>query len=151
MSADGVGRGRTDGGPILSVEELRTLLAGAFPGRAGEGGTVEVLGPGTARMILDPLLAMARPGNIVSGPTLMTLADHVAYAVILAHTGPMLMAVTHTLTMSFLRACRFERIVADATILKMGRRLVTVDVRIWQGSEAGIVAQATVGYTLPSG
>ncbi|MDF2495646.1 PaaI family thioesterase [Sphingomonas sp.] len=151
MGQGDTARGEGQGEPILSVKELRALLAGAFPGRTGEAGVVEALGRHSARMILDPTPAMARPGNIVSGPTLMTLADHVAYAVILAHTGPMLMAVTHTLTMSFLRACRFERIVADASILKMGRRLVTVDVRIWQGSEAGIVAQATVGYTLPAG
>lgn len=136
--------------PAMAVEELRAVLAAAFPGRnTDQLGTVVSLEAGTARLVLEPNERMARPGNLVSGPTLMAMADHVAYAVILGHKGPMLMAVTHTLNMSFLRGCRFERITADAAILKMGRRLVTVDVRIWQGAPEGIVAQATVGYALP--
>nr|WP_241527306.1 PaaI family thioesterase [Sphingomonas turrisvirgatae] len=59
------------------------------------------------------------------------------------------MAVTNTLTMNFLTACEMRMIVAEARLLKLGRRLAVVDVRIWQDSEDRPVAQATVGYALP--
>lgn len=138
--------------PKLSLDEVDALIRGAFPD--GEGGPVagEVIdiGPGFARLQLNPVAAMGRPGGIVSGPTQMAMVDHAAYAVVLAHVGPQLMAVTHTLTMNFLRACRMEPIYADAQLLKLGRRLATIDVRLWQGSPDRIVAQASVGYALPA-
>lgn len=134
----------------LTVAELSAFLDAAFPSSARATlGEVESLARGRLRMRLDPLPAMARPGGIVSGPTLMALADVAAYGVIAAHHGPEAMAVTNALSISFLRACRFEPIVADAHLMKLGRRLATVDVRIWQGAEDRLVAQATVGYALP--
>ncbi|MDY6945311.1 MAG: hotdog domain-containing protein [Pseudomonadota bacterium] len=57
--------------------------------------------------------------------------------------------VAHTLNVTFLRACRFETVVADARLIKLGRRLASVDVRLWQGSDDNLVAQSTVGYALP--
>lgn len=134
----------------LDLDGLNAFLDAAFPpeARASLGSLVEIA-PGRVRMVLEPTPAMARPGGIVSGPSLMALADVAAYAVIAAHHGPEPMAVTHGLTISFLRACRFEPIHADARLLKLGRRLSTIDVRIWQGSEDRLVAQATVGYAQP--
>ncbi len=140
------------GEPVLrlTVAELSAFLDAAFPTAARATlGEVESLARGRLRMRLDPLPAMARPGGIVSGPTLMALADVAAYGVIAAHHGPEAMAVTNALSISFLRACRFEPIVADAHLMKLGRRLATFDVRIWQGAEDRLVAQATVGYALP--
>lgn len=100
-------------------------------------------------MRLDPGPDMIRPGGIVSGPTLMGLADVAAWAVVLAHVGPVAMAVTNSLSINFLRACQLDAVIADARLLKLGRRLATVDVRLWQGDEQRLVAQATVGYALP--
>lgn len=138
--------------PILSLDALRALMDEAFPDRSdATGGRLTALSPGFVRLELTPVAAMTRPGNLVSGPTQMAMADHVAYALILAHCGPLLMAVTHTLTINFLRPCRNAPVIADARFLKLGRRLATIDVRIWQASEADIVAQASVGYALPAG
>ena len=136
--------------PQLDINSLTAFLDDAFPpeARASLGAVVEIA-PGRVRLRLEPTPAMARPGNIVAGPSLMALADVAAYAVIAAHHGPEPMAVTHSLSISFLRACQFESIHADARLLKLGRRLSTVDVRIWQGSEDRLVAQATVGYAQP--
>lgn len=112
-------------------------------------GAVDALSLNHLRMRLDPDESMKRPGDIVSGPTLMTLVDVCAYAIIAAHHGPAAMAVTNALSISFLRACQFEPVFADASLLKLGRRLATVDVRIWQDSPDRLVAQSTVGYALP--
>jgi uncharacterized protein (TIGR00369 family) len=134
----------------LTIAEVAAFIDEAFPPETRALlGQVEHLEPGLFRMRLDPVPSMRRPGGIVSGPTLMALVDVAAYGVIAAHHGAEAMAVTNALSIAFLRACRFEPIFADARLLKLGRRLATVDVRIWQRREDRIVAQSTVGYALP--
>lgn len=134
----------------LSLEDLALFLDAAFPADARKAlGDLVSVQPGHVRMSLDPLPSMARPGGIVSGPSLMALVDVAAYAVIAAHHGPTAMAVTHALSISFIRSCLFEPVVADARLLKLGRRLANVDVRLWQGDEDRLIAQATVGYAMP--
>ncbi len=134
----------------MTLAELADFLDTVFPAATRPSlGRLISIDPDHVRMTLDPGPDMLRPGGIVSGPTLMGLADVAAYSVILAHIGPVAMAVTNNLNMNFLRACKVETVTADARLLKLGRRLAVVDVRIWQGTEARLVAQATVGYALP--
>ena len=89
---------------------------------------------------------MLRPGELVSGPTLMSVADTAAYNLILAHVGPELMAVTSSLTINFLRGAKVGDIHADAELLSLGRRLAVCDVRIWTDSPERLAAQASVTY-----
>lgn len=133
----------------MTPEELSAFFVEAFPGDPGRRFTFERFEPGFLRIKLVPDRSMLRPGELVSGPTQMALADRAAYAVILAHIGPVAMAVTSNLNMSFLRAVPLEPVFADAALIKLGRRLATVDVRLWQGSEGHIVAQSTVTYAIP--
>ena len=134
---------------VLTPEQLVDFFVEAFPGQERRFHQFERLEPGFARLRQAPDDSMLRPGGIVSGPTQMALADRAAYAVILAHIGLVPMAVTSTLTISFLRAVRAEPFFADAHIVKLGRRLATVDVRLWQDDENALVAQSTVTYALP--
>jgi len=136
--------------PVMAVDELAAFFVGAFPGIATErqAGIVEIV-PGRVRVALEPDEAALRPGGIVSGPTQMGLADRAAYAVILAHIGPVAMAVTSNLNISFLRAVEYRTVMADAVLIKLGRRLATVDVRLWQDDETRVLAQATVTYAIP--
>ncbi len=142
----------------LDAQSLSDFLDQAFPaGIRPSLGQIVSVDLGHVRMALDPTADMLRPGGIVSGPALMGMADVAAYAVILAHIGPVPMAVTNTLNITFLRGCGHALIVADARLLKLGKRLATVDVRLWQQpgetlveqSSGTLVAQATVGYALP--
>lgn len=127
---------------------MAAFFAQAFPQRGSQTQVTEIA-PGRARVVFDPAEENLRPGNLVSGPTQMGLADHAAYAVILAHIGPVAMAVTSNLNFSFLRGVQLRRLVADARLLKLGKRLATVDVVLWQDDEANIVAQSTVTYAIP--
>ena len=94
---------------------------------------------------------MLRPGGTVSGPTQMGLADGAAYALILAHIGPVALAVTSSLNIAFLRKPQPADLVADATFLKLGRKLAVVDVRLRSEGSDDPIAQATVTYAIPSG
>ncbi len=133
----------------MTAAELSQFFVAAFPGDNSRQFTFEVFEPGRLRIKLVPDETSLRPGNLVSGPTQMALADRAAYAVILAHIGPVAMAVTSNLNMSFLRGVAMAPLFADAVLLKLGRRLATVDVRLWQGGENDIVAQSTVTYAIP--
>lgn len=135
----------------VSKEELVEFFLGAFPGQDRNFHDFLEIRPGFMRIRHAAEAAMLRPGGIVSGPTQMAFADRAAYAVILAHIGIVPMAVTSNLNMSFLRAIAARDFHADATIIKLGRRLATVDVRIWQDEPENIGAQSTVTYALPVG
>ncbi|PKB25672.1 acyl-coenzyme A thioesterase PaaI-like protein [Novosphingobium kunmingense] len=137
--------------PVMDAEALSAFFAEAFPHGAQDVHAAErfTIAPGFVRIAFDPDEAGLRPGGIVSGPTQMGLADRAAYAVILAHIGPVAMAMTSNLNYSFLRAVAFRRVHADAVLLKLGRRLATVDVRLWQDDPGNVVGQATVTYAIP--
>ncbi|QCI92568.1 PaaI family thioesterase [Novosphingobium sp. EMRT-2] len=136
--------------PVMTVPELQSFLRQAFPAEAqARIGVVVEIAPGLTRMHLDPGPESLRPGDLVSGPTQMALVDVAAYAVLLAHIGPQAMAVTSNLNIAFLRGARRARVIADARLLKLGRRLATIDVRLWQNDPDDPVAQATVTYALP--
>lgn len=131
--------------PVLTAEEVNTVLGGAFT----DGdflGMVREVGPGRVRIVraFDP--GMLRPGGLISGPTLMSLADTAAYALIIAHVGAELMAVTSALNINFLRGAKPGDIQVEAMLLSLGRRNVVCDVRIWTESEERLAAQATVTY-----
>lgn len=133
----------------LDAAQLNAFLARAFPGKADNLATVLAVAPGTAQLRLTPMAEHLRPGGIVSGPTLMALSDTAAYAVILAHIGEVAMAVTSSLTYQFLRACQPVPVTADATLIKLGRRLAVTDIRLWTDDAARPVGQATVTYAIP--
>ena len=135
----------------LDAAALTRFLDQAFPGSSeASRGRILVADGELTRMELTPAASMLRPGGIVSGPTLMTLTDTIAYAAILSRLGPVAMAVTATLSIAFLRACAHDTVRADARFLKLGRRLAVLDVRTWQSDPADPVTQATVTYALPA-
>jgi uncharacterized protein (TIGR00369 family) len=134
----------------MTSEELETFFARAFPNGDPRRSTIRSVEPGRVRITLEPAEMDLRPGRLVSGPTQMGLADRAAYAVIIAHIGPVAMAVTSNLNFSFLRGVQMRTLHADARLLKLGRRLATVDVVLWQDEETNIVAQSTVTYAIPA-
>ena len=133
----------------MTADDLSEFFVQAFPGDPQRNFTFDRFETGFLRIKLVPDDTMLRPGELVSGPTQMALADRAAYAVILAHIGLVAMAVTSNLNTSFLRGVQKQELFADATLLKLGRKLASVDVRLWQGEESHIVAQSTVTYAIP--
>lgn len=140
-----------DMSPIMSVEELDRFMDMAFP-QMHEGGrlnVIEEVGPGTARLRLRYSDRNLRPGGTISGPAMMALADYAMYAVVLAHVGPVALAVTTNLNINFLRKPGPDDIVAEAKLLKLGRRLAVGDVLMWQEGLDGPVAHVTSTYSIP--
>lgn len=136
--------------PKLDADGVNALLQRAFPGMAeAGGGRVTAVEPGRLRMMIPYRDGLLRPGGVIAGPALMSLADSAAYALVLAHVGDQLMAVTSQLNMSFLRGAQPGDLHAEAEMLRLGRRLAISDVRIWTESPERLAAQANVTYALP--
>lgn len=135
--------------PKLTATEVAGLLETAFPGFSQHGPRVESVAPGRVQLVRPYAEGLLRPGGVISGPNLMSLADTAAYALVLAHVGNQLMAVTSQLTINFLRGAAPGDMRADAELLRLGRRSAVCDVRIWTESADRLAAQATVTYALP--
>ncbi len=94
---------------------LNRFLGEAFPLASAEArARVVAVSPGFLRAARRAGEEELRPGGIVSGATQMALADLAAYALVLAHIGPVAMAVTNAFTIHFLRPCPPGEVFADA-------------------------------------
>lgn len=135
----------------MGVDDLNDFLAGAFPG-APRAYRVEHVGEDGVRMRVPYDPGQLRPGGTLSGPTMMGLADAAAWMVTLSHIGPVALAVTSSLSIHFLRKPRPADLLAQASLLRLGRRQSVSEVRLWSdGSDpAELVAHATVTYAIPT-
>jgi uncharacterized protein (TIGR00369 family) len=135
----------------LDVEGVNALLLKAFPDARPETMALAVEAEPNRVKVRRPYgPGLLRPGGVISGPTLMGIADTAAYALILAHNGEQLMAVTSSLVMNFLRGATPGDIWAEANMLRLGRRIAVCEVRLWTESPERLAAQATVTYAIPS-
>ncbi len=135
---------------LVSVEAANAFMRDTF---SGDGTRPEVvrMEPGEAVMRLQAGPHHLRPGDLISGPTQMSLADTVAYMVVFTRLGITPMTVTSSLNMSFLRGCRGSAVVAVGRLLKLGRTLAVIEVTITaEGAEAP-ASHAVVTYALPQG
>ena len=137
-------------GLAMTVDELNEFLDGAFPG-APRAYRVEHAGDDGLRMRVPYDPGQLRPGGTLSGPTIMSLADASAWLVTLSHIGPVALAVTSNLMISFLSKPLPADLLAHATLLRLGRRQSVSEVRLWSegGDPSAPVAHATVTYAIP--
>lgn len=92
-----------------------------------------------------------RPGATVSGPTMMTIADFAMYIAILSEIGLAALAVTSQLNIHFLRKPQADRdLIAKCQLLKIGKTLVTGEIKVYSEGQTDAVAQVTATYVLPS-
>lgn len=151
-----MGRGKSAGPgssaePVMSVEALEVFLHEVFPQAFGPGRAhhVEGVGPMTARVRLDADDSHLRPGGTVSGPSLMALADVAIYVALLAQIGPVALAVTTSLSINFLRKPAPGPIIAEARLIKLGKRLAVGEVGMHGESEEELVAHCVATYSIP--
>ncbi len=134
----------------LDAQRLNEIFRDAFPDH--EVPRVEEVHDGDVVLSLDISPRHGRPGGTVSGPTMMTLADTAAWAAILAELGEVLLAVTTSLHIDFLRKPSLDAdLLAHARLLKLGQRLGVVEVELHSRGVGQVVAKAQVTYSLPPG
>src|SRR5438045_1865773 len=116
----------------MSVAELEKFLHDEFP-QAFKGGDITIESADGETCLLRQRYndQMLRPGGTVSGSTLMAMADFAMYVVLLSAIGPVGLAVTTNLNINFLRKGQpGQDVLAEARLLKLGRRLADGEVKL---------------------
>ena len=95
--------------------------------------------------------ASLRPGGTVAGPVLMALGDYAMYAAVLSRAGPVELVLTTSFNINFLRPPRPGDVIARASLIKYGRRLVVGEVALYTAGDERMVAHVTSTYSIPPG
>jgi uncharacterized protein (TIGR00369 family) len=135
----------------LTAQEFAELTKRTTPLAAVFGLEVELLEAGRARVRLPFRSDFIRAGGTVSGPAMMMLADYALYAVIMSVAELGEGAVTSNLNTTFLRRPPPVDVIADARLIRCGKRLAYGEVTMFSDGEAEPVAHATGTYALPPG
>ncbi len=133
----------------FNLTSMLEYLEEVFPQVKGK---IRILSLGTEVVCvkLQPTEADLRPGGTVSGPSMFLLADVAFYVAVLAVLGKEPLAVTTSCSINFMRKPNPTDLIAEARILKQGRKLIVGDVLLKSGSSEHIVAHAVFTYSVPS-
>jgi uncharacterized protein (TIGR00369 family) len=136
----------------MSAKEIGDLLHREFPQAfySGCGLVLEQVDYGRIRVRkhFDP--KSLRPGGTISGPTMMQLADFAMYVAVFSAIGPQPLAVTTNLSINFLRKPAQADLLAEARLMKVGKRLAVGEVTICSDGLDEPVAHVTATYSIPS-
>ncbi len=137
--------------PALSIGDLERFLCIEFPQvfNPHSGLSIESAWHGGALVRQAYRDAFVRPGGTISGPTMMALADFAMYVAVLASIGPVPLAVTTNLNINFLRKPAQADLLAEAKLMKLGKRLAVGEVAIRSDRQADLVAHVTSTYSIP--
>jgi uncharacterized protein (TIGR00369 family) len=138
--------------PVLSLGELENFLRTEFPQvfNFDSGVSIKEIWYGGALIRQAYRQSFIRPGGTISGPTMMALADFAMYVALLASIGPVPLAVTTNLSINFLRKPDAADLLAEAKLMKLGKRLAVGEVGIRSIGGAELVAHATSTYSIPA-
>ena len=137
----------------MSIAEIERLIDEQFP-QVHLGGRVfyiEAAGIHHARMRMTAHEKNLRPGKTLSGPSMFQLADLALYVAILATLGEQaVQAVTTNLNINFLSRPTQADLIADCTLVKVGKRLVIGEVELRSDGALEMVAHAIATYARPT-
>ena len=135
----------------MTVADLEAFIEREFPQvhHGGRGFAIEAGRPMGATIRLLYHDRHLRPGGTISGPAMMSLADYAMYVALLAQLGPVALAVTTNLSINFLRKPEQVDLIADCTILKLGKRLAVGEVAMHSQGSDDLVAHVVATYSVP--
>ena len=133
----------------MSPSELHSFLVREFPQSDPEWMRIEAAAYRYCRIRSIIGEGDLRPGGTVSAHTMMSLADTAMYLAVLTTIGPVPLCLTTSFNISFLRRPDKSDIIAEAKILKLGKRLAVGEVALFSLGVEELVAHATVTYSIP--
>ena len=134
---------------ILAKEQIISFLAQEFPQALEKTSIVEIT-PKGVELLYCVDQSDLRPGQTVSGPTLMLVADFALYVAILGDLGLVAMAVTTNMTINFFRKPNgMQNIKAVCKLIKVGKTLVTGEVWLYSVGDDEPVAHVIGTYAIP--
>lgn len=133
----------------LTAQEVQTLIRQWIPMAEDIDLQIEEIREAYARIRIPYDEKNLRPGGSVSGPTMMAAGDTAMYAAILGSMGEVAMAVTSNLNINFLQRPKDADLIAEGTILKLGKRMAFCEVAVRSEGSDDMVAHVTGSYSLP--
>jgi uncharacterized protein (TIGR00369 family) len=111
------------------------------------GFTVQSCAPGECTVLVPYSASLERPGGIVSGITLMGVADVAMWLAIMTERGTTEQWVTTDMKTAFLKGARETDVRCDARLLKLGKRTAygTAECRAANGD---LLAHHVISYAL---
>lgn len=134
----------------ITIEEFNQMLMEELPWASDAGMTLETISDGEAVMRLPYDKRSIRPGGSISGPHMVMLADACMYAVVFSLIGKVKLAVTTSFNINFLRKPTESDLIAEGKIIKIGKRLAIMEVRVLTSRNNKLVAHATGTYSIPT-
>lgn len=130
-------------------QEIIQFLAQAFPPSLANC-EIETVSEKGASLLWRVSENDLRPGNTISGPTMMTLADFAMYVAILGEIGIVGLAVTTSMNINFLRKpSGSQNLRGVCKLMKVGKALIVAEVWIYSVDSDGPVAHVTGTYSIP--
>ncbi len=133
----------------ITIGEFKAIMQESLPFAVMMGAEIVSLEEGRATFRLPYRADWLRPGGTISGPMLMGLADLAMYAVVLSAVGRVELAVTTNLNINFLRKPAAVDVIAEARMLKLGKRLAVGEVELFSEGDPDMVAHVTATYSIP--
>lgn len=152
MTGQGTGAPAEMAAPKLPRKELEARLTAEFPEMFNpeSGYAIEKLWYGGVIVRRHYHPRSLRPGGTISGPSIMALADFTVYLAVLSAIGWMPLAVTTNFNINFLRKPAPGDLLAEARLIKLGKRLAVGDIAIRSDGADELVAHATATYSIPA-
>lgn len=138
--------------PKLTRKELVERLRAEFPEMSDAMGNYEIeeVWFGGCRLRHPFSENSLRPGGTLSGTTMTSLADFTMYVAVLSAIGWVPLAVTTNLTINFLKKPAARDLIAEAHLIKLGKRLAVGVIGIRSDGDDELVAHVTSTYSIPA-
>jgi len=133
----------------VDAAEIEAFCAEQFPQAQRMGTRIESIDGDRLVLRLPVGERHLRPGGTVSGPSLMGLADTAFYFLVLSRIGPVALAVTTHLSIDFMRRPAPVDVLAEAEMLKLGKRLAVGRVTMTSDGDDRPIAHASITYSIP--
>lgn len=133
----------------LTPADFDAIMADKVPFVGNMGVVTESLEGDVARLRLPFDPGFIRPGNVICGPAIFALADIALYAAAWLCVPEADLAVTTEATVHFLSGAKPGDLLAEAKILKAGRRLLIAECHIRAAADDALCAHVIGTYAMP--
>ncbi|NKC33324.1 PaaI family thioesterase [Falsiroseomonas selenitidurans] len=132
----------------MNLAAMQTRVHEGVPLAGAWGVEVLAFDAGTARLRLPFRDALLRPGGTISGPALMGLVDVAMWVALLSLTEGRDESRTVNLAITFLRAVPPGAVLAEARVIRRGRRLCYGEVTLFAEGATEPCAHATTNWAV---
>ena len=133
----------------ITIVQMESLIRKQLPFAVESGFILESLAEGRAVVRAPYRSAFLRPGGTIAGPVRKGLADYEISAALLSRIGLVELAVTTSFNINFLSRPGEADLIADAGIIKLGKRLAVGEGERGSAVRDDLVAHVTATVSIP--